>query len=249
MAKGQSMTTDVLITRPIAQAYKTTLKLQDLGIVSYVDPMLIVEQLPININTRQDYQAILITSANAVPALQHIQKRHIVFTVGDATADAVRASYPFHQVINAQGTSYDLVLLVEQRLKPQIGPLLYISGDKIHFDLTEHFKSLGFTIDRVIAYDTHPAHNFLATTYELLENNQLHSILFYSQRTAQTFANIIIQNNIQHCLKGIHAQTLSGNIAEPLSRLPFKKIKVANKPTEAALIMQLRNELFGTKKN
>jgi uroporphyrinogen-III synthase len=240
------MTKIALITRPILQAQQTAMTLRYLGMHSHIDPMLSIEYLPVNIDPQKRYQAILLTSGNAIPALQHIQQKHIVFTVGDATANAIQYAYPELQVINANGTSQDLANLVAEKLTPQDGPLLYISGAKISFDLEAHLKQFGYEIDRVIVYDAIPAEDLSSTTGSLLHANQIHRILFYSKRTSQTFANIIMKKNMEHCLNGIHAHTLSDNVAEPLLNLPFKQINVANALTEEALITQLQDALRGT---
>lgn len=235
------MTPSVLVTRPLVQAQKTALRLTSLGIQSHIDPMLTVEYLPVTIPTHQDYQAILLTSAHAVSALQQFRKPQMIFTVGDATADAARNASGLHHVKSAQGTSQDLALLVEKELIPQGGPILYLSGRTIHFDLEQYFKVRGFSIDRLIAYETHPATDLLPATYDLLSQGEIKGVLFYSQRTAQTFAKIIQG----HFLEGVSAFALSEAVVRPLRDLPFKKVHVAKEPKEAALIDKLQEEIFG----
>lgn len=238
--------TSVLITRPIQQAQKTAQKLQSLGIPSVIDPMLTVEYLPVTIDPDRTYQAILVTSAHAVPALQHFQREQVIYTVGDATATAI----PMQQRIkSAHGTAQDLASLVEKEVNPHNGSLLYISGRTIHFDLVGHLTARGFSIDRLIAYDTHPATDFTTISHHLLNEGLLECILFYSRRTAQTFAKIIQAHKIEHCLENVDALTLSEEVAKPLFDLPFKKINVANEPTEAALIEKLHGDLFGKRRN
>jgi uroporphyrinogen-III synthase len=238
----------VLLTRPLVQSQKTALRLASLGIMSHIDPLLTIEQLPISINLKNSYQAILLTSAYAVSALQQMRQSPLILTVGDATAEVVRNASLARQVISANGTSRDLVLLIERNLKPHDGSLLYISGREVRYDITHYLKERGFLVDRVIAYRTHLATHLLPKTYELLRRGQLQSILFYSRRTAQTFANIVKQDQAEYLLKDTQALTLSKDVGKPLLNLPFKQIKVANSPTEAALIMKLGGSLWKSKK-
>ena len=80
----------VLITRPRAEAAVLARELEARGHEVLVEPLLTIAPVADVIPALDDVQAILLTSANAVPALRGTNPRLPVFVVGEATARAAR---------------------------------------------------------------------------------------------------------------------------------------------------------------
>lgn len=232
----------VLLTRPYWQAQQTSEKLQAVGIQSHIDPLLVITALPMTLDLHKSYQAILMTSRNALPGLAQINSDIPVFTVGDSTAQAVKSTYPERKVVSAGGNGQELAQLVEAQLSAKKGPLLYLSADEVHYDIAQHLRERGFSTDRKICYSSQQAVSFLPETLKLLTHQQIHYILFYSRRTAQTFATIIKQDNLEQLLSTVVAITMSVNVHDSLQALSFSTIKTAVLPTEEFLLKELYDE-------
>jgi uroporphyrinogen-III synthase len=231
--------TTVLLTRPYPQSKKTAQKLKGLGLEVFLDPLMERELLPVQIYSHHRYQAILLTSMNALPALKNLKIALPIFTVGKATAEAVQEQGHIQKVTSADGTAKDLAQLIEGTLLPEDGPLLYLSGKEIQFDLTQQLAKKYFQVDRVVCYRMHPALTLLPSTRDLLTDQKLHWILFYSRRTAEIFVNIIKNESFASLLSEAKAGTLSQEISHVLKELPFQSIVTAAFPTEEHLLKEL----------
>ncbi len=119
------MTKTVLLTRPQRQSVETAGKLWERGWKSRIAPLFIIEPIPAVIDAAK-YQAILLTSANAAPALKDLPLLPI-YAVGDATAQTAR-NITQAPVESAAGDAPALIELIKRSLDPAKGPLLYLSG-------------------------------------------------------------------------------------------------------------------------
>ena len=76
---------------------------------------------------------------------------------------------------------------------------------------------------------------------EALEGGQVDGILFYSPRTAATFAALVRVAQLEPCLAPMTAFCLSGPVAEALNGLPFRDIQVSDEPRQGALLSLIGN--------
>ena len=138
----------LIVTRPEPDATRTARALIRLGHEAILSPMLdIVTDRNAKIPTRS-YQAVLVTSSNAVRALAARPVRPVtvevpLLAVGDQTAlEAKRAG--FRAARSAGGALDDLVALVGAELSPAAGPLLYAAGEEQAGDLAGRLEERGF---------------------------------------------------------------------------------------------------------
>src|SRR4051812_42787597 len=150
----------LIVTRPEPDADRTARALIRLGHTVILSPMLdIVVDRTVKIPTRS-YQAVLVTSSNAVRALAGRPVRPVtvevpLFAVGDQTAlEAKRAG--FSAARSAGGTLEDLVALVGKELGPSAGPLLYVTGQDRAGDLAANLEAQGFEVETTILYRAEP---------------------------------------------------------------------------------------------
>src|SRR6185369_3410542 len=97
----------------------------------------------------QKAQAVLLTSANAVPALSAARRDLPMLAVGEATAQAARDA-GFTSVESAEGDVAALAALAKQRSDPAGGALLYARGADVAGDLVGQLS--GYTVDQAIVY-------------------------------------------------------------------------------------------------
>jgi len=221
----------LIITRPKQDAEALAIRLKSLGHEAVIVPLLeIVPRQGISVPPRS-YQAICLTSANGIindPSL--VSKR--VLTVGPQSAEAARAA-GYEAVSHHGGDLEGLVSHIARTLKPQDGPLLYLSGATTSGDLEGQLKALGFSVDRIVTYD--------AVAIEPLDlANVIHisnGVLLYSPRSAKLWANAVEKANAQAHIQRIIHYCLSVAVAKALPHSWLTRTATA--PDESALLATL----------
>jgi uroporphyrinogen-III synthase len=115
----------ILVTRPREQGEATAARLAALGHEALVAPLLTI--MPTSGSPPAGpCDALIVTSANAVPALAGFEKARPVFAVGERTAAAVREA-GFMNTRVAQGDGASLATVVANALAPG-ARLLHVAG-------------------------------------------------------------------------------------------------------------------------
>jgi uroporphyrinogen-III synthase len=227
----------ILITRPEADAAPLAAMLQKLGHRVSVEPLLKViyhDRPHVDLG---GVQALLFTSANGLRAFARLDARRDIaaFAVGDATARACREA-GFQQIFTAGGDVNQLGRLISEKLKPEGGRLIHIAGSAVAGDLQGDLASLGFDVAREIFYETVTATELSSATLEKIAQGQIDLILFYSPRTAATFADLISRHQAEPYLGKIIAACLSNSVKDVLHLLPWQRIVAAKHPTQQDLL-------------
>ena len=238
----------LLVTRPEADAGKLMAELAKSGHEVVLAPLMDIEfreaaELPSS-GSGQDWQAILITSANGVRALAaraeaSAMKAVPVFTVGRASAEAAQAA-GFKIVRSADGDVGALVRLVCAELTPEAGPLLHVAGSVTAGDLQAMLGVKGFEVHRAVLYEASPAKVLPDTAHAALAARDIDGVLLYSPRTARLFMSLVKAAGLDGALAGIDAFCLSDAVANELGggleNDAFRGVHVAVRPEQAALI-------------
>lgn len=233
-----------LVTRPGEDAAPLAAALRAHGIAPVIEPLLTIR--PSGDGARQvaqalpGVQALLFTSANGVRAFAAASERRDLpaYAVGEATAAAARIA-DFRHVASAGGDVDDLARLVEARLKPAHGALLHAAGSAVAGDLAGRLGSAGFTLRRVVLYSAEPAQALGEATAKALADAGLDLALFFSPRTAATFVRLAQAAGLVPACRGITALALSPAVAAALGGVAWRAIRVADTPTQAALLALL----------
>ena len=224
-----------LVTRPVEQAGATAARLSALGIEPVLEPLLVIQPAAAEIDL-DEAQAVLLTSRNGARALAASTTRLSVpvAAVGDATAQAARDA-GFSNVISASGSSADLVHMVGG-LDPEKGRLVHVTGEVEAGDLAGRIQDKGFTVDRVVLYKAVPAKKLSASTAALISQGGVAMALFFSPRTAATFAALARKARVAKGCAAIRGVFISQAAAEAASALPWRAQLVATRPHLAAVI-------------
>ena len=215
----------VLVTRPKDDAEETAALLRARGHEPIVAPLLSVryhDRQPLHLD---GVQGLLFTSANGARAFaRHTSRRDFtVFAVGSQTTEAARAA-GFSDIHNADGNSEDLARVVHATADPSAGALLHAAGAEAEGRLAAALTAAGYTVRSEVLYDV-PA----VSAFPNVEG-PIDAVLLYSARSAQVFADLC-----PHC-ENIIACCISAAAADPLAALPLKEIRIAARPTQAALL-------------
>ncbi len=222
----------VLVTRPEPGASETAARLRAIGYVPVCAPVLTIE--PKSISLPDEYQAILLTSANGiVPGLPD----RPVFTVGNATAARAREA-GFKDVRSAGRDAEALAELVIQTCDPDAGPLLLSSGQAQGMEFANRLRGAGFRIRRVVAYVARPVRGLPIATREFIAGGRGHA-LFFSPESAHVFVRNCRRAALGMRVSGIEAIAISPATAKALAPLRWAGIRVAAHPNQDSLLALL----------
>jgi uroporphyrinogen-III synthase len=229
----------LIVTRPEPDATRTARALIRLGHTAILSPMLdIVTDRAAKIPTRS-YQAVLVTSANAVRALAERPVRPVtvevpLLAVGDQTAlEAKRAG--FSAARSAGGALGDLVALVAGELKPAGGPLLHVAGEEQAGDLAGLLTEKGFDVETATLYRAEPRARLAGVAEDALKAGAVDGVLFYSRRSAAAFALALRAGNLAPLAENIVCFCISASTAEAIAKVATGKTLIAEKPDQLAL--------------
>lgn len=224
----------MLVTRPEPDASETAARLNALDIETVIDPLLIAQTLPTTLPDARGFAALAVTSVNALRALgergEVPRLRHLpLFAVGDRTAGAAK-HFGFSKIMSARGNFADLVsLLAHAGLD---GPILYPAAREQAGDLGKALAPHGIMVITTPVYAMRPAPALRPATRAGLEDG-IDAALFYSRRTAETFAGLAADLGDRTRLGML---CLSEAVAEPLVAAHFVRVALADHPSEEAMM-------------
>ena len=224
----------IILTRPVEDAAPLADKLRKLGHVPIITPLLKIEARPHISVPPKHYQAICLTSANAIRVMESIDaiKNIPLYAVGQQSEQMAKDK-GFSQVSAHGGDVIGLHRFLTGHLKPQDGPLLYLSGAETSGDMQGRLQDSGFEVYRIVTYDAVKS-SFSEFTTEI-ENAD--AVLLYSPRTAKLWASEIETLKLTRAASRIKHICLSANVAANLPQSWPRAI--AAMPKESALLALL----------
>ena len=228
----------LLLTRPEPDAQRTAAALRAQGHDVVAAPLLRIAPVTDAQIGDGPWAAILITSANAADAIAaHARVTPLralpVFAVGQRSAEAVAAA-GFADVTSADGNVTDLARLVAARMQPA-APLLYLAGEDRSGDLAGDLRARGFAVETMTIYRAVAATGLPPVAAEALSSG-IDGVLHFSRRSAEAYVNAArAAGMLANALKPVHF-CLSAQVAEPLAQAGTADIRVAERPSEAALL-------------
>lgn len=232
-----------LVTRPREDSEGVAAELAARGLEVMIEPLLDIAPLDAAVDAG-GVQGILATSANGIRALARVLPgRDLpVWAVGDASARVARG-LGYHEVESAGGDVDTLAALVTSRCDPAQGALLHAAGTVIAGDLAGLLGDAGFAVRRVVLYEAVTATALSPVLAEALRGEAVDMALFFSPRTAATFATLVRDAGLADATGRIRAYALSDAVARALAVLPWAAVRVAAAPTQAALLAVLDQDL------
>jgi uroporphyrinogen-III synthase len=224
----------LIITRPEEDASLLADKLTRLGHIGIVMPLLAIKPRPDVKIPDWPWQAICVTSANAVRAITYPDplKAITLYCVGpQSLAEARHQGFTRASAHGPDVTS--LSAYISSHLKPENGPLLYLSGAEVSADLAGKLRGKGFTIHREVVYDAVPT----APANLAAELSGADGILLYSPRTAQHWLMALKQQLLIDLAANIMHFCLSANVATILPK-HFRR-SIAESPDELGMLTTL----------
>jgi uroporphyrinogen-III synthase len=229
----------VLLTRPQADSAALAPAIEALGYAVLIEPLLAIEPVADGPLDLVGVQAIALTSANAVPALDLAALALPVFAVGAATAAAARRAGARHVEI-ASGDAVGLARLVIEKCLPKRGAILHLAGTEIRPGLAEILAPAGFELRRELAYRVVPATALGPAVVNLWRRRRIAAVLLFSPRSAQILIDLLHRHELAGRVDSLAALCLSEAVAAPCRALAWRAIRVAASPDRAALLALLQ---------
>ena len=226
----------VLVTRPLAQAQATAELLRDRGHEALVDPVLAIEPVAMPRIGPGGYSALVLTSANAVPAVPDTLRGLPLFCVGTVTAAAARNS-GLTVAGEASGDGADLARLLARQLKP--GRIVHLSGEDRAASLAIGLQGAGFVVDQVVAYRAVPTPTLPQATRAALEGAGLDAVLLLSPRTARIWCRLVQGAGLEAAVSSLLGACLSPAVAEAAGILRWRELRIAVSRDQRALVDSL----------
>jgi uroporphyrinogen-III synthase len=239
----------VLVTRPHPDDEPTASALRARGFEVLRAPMLRFEAVGFRDDEATDYDAILVTSANALRGLDlsgHRLLKLPLFTVGEHTASLAH-KIGFENVFVADGDAArlrDRVLeAVKAKQLKKSGRLLYLAGADISRDLAGELGAHGLSVVTQTTYKMVPVTRLPREVSEAFAANGIEAVLHYSRRSARAFLDAARAAGVEISALAILQICISAAVASVLREAGATQLVVAASPHESALFEALDRAL------
>ena len=230
----------LLLTRPREDSLALAEVLARRGVNTLIEPMMTIR---IDERARLDLsgvQAVLLTSANGARALaaatpESAARRVPVLAVGCATAQAARDA-GFDTVTAADGDVDALAALAAARLRADAGRLVHVAGRVSTGDLAARLTAAGFEAERAPLYDAVAVGALSPPARRALQAQTLAGVALFSPRTARLFAKLLRESELETTARALTAFCLSQAVAVAVETLSWKRVCVAARPRQEALV-------------
>jgi uroporphyrinogen-III synthase len=227
----------VLITRPEPGATETAVRITALGLIPIIAPVLSI--IAKDIHPPDHMAAIVLTSRNAIAACPPSEHDHPVFAVGTATASRATEA-GFSRVFNADGDAETLATLIADTLSPTDGSLFLPTGQGQGTDLMAALRKRGFHVIRQVAYQVVGLPTLPEAAMNHLRQRQLDAAMFFSTETARHLVRLLQAAGLSDAVCDVEAVSISERAAVALRLLPWRRISVAAKPNQDAMLALLK---------
>lgn len=235
---------NILLTRPLVDSQRFADRLGQDGITCVLAPLLSIELVTQVSLDFDGLQAALLTSANGARALADLTSRRDikVLAVGASTAEQARTR-GFLDTLVAGGDVASLANLVLAQLRPDGGRLVHIAASVQAGDLSGMLECHGFAVERLVAYRAVTADDLPNEAGDSLRGGLLDGVVFFSPRTAATFAALVKKVGLQETTAPLAAFCLSRAVAGALGSLPWRAHCVPDEPEGELLAQLIRSSL------
>ncbi len=220
----------ILITRPLDESINLADEIVKLGHQPIISPLLKIELFKnINFKLFNKYEGIIISSKNALKAIDQANKNLKLFIVGEQTTQFAK-TLGFSNSICAGRN----IIEVKETMQ-QYNNLLYLSG----VDISDSLNLLEKKIDRLEVYQAQRIESASDNFLDFIKLNDLRLCLLFSTRTAEIFIDFIKEYKLESYCKNIMALSLSNKINNKLRTVKLDSYYVSEEPTLKSMISSI----------
>ena len=220
----------ILITRPLDESMNLAKKIVKLGHQPIISPLLEIELFQnIDFESFNKYDGIIISSKNALKAIDQADKNLKLFIVGERTTQFAKTL----GFLNSICAGANIIELKETM--QQYNNLLYLSG----VDISDSLNSLEKKIDRLEVYQAQRIESASNNFLDFIKLDGLRLCLLFSKRTAQIFIDFIKEYKLESYCKNIMTLSLSERIDDELKTIKLGSYYVSEEPTLKSMISSI----------
>ncbi len=229
----------LLVTRPQPDAERTAAALRAAGHQVECAALLRIEPVPAAQLGPGPWSALVLTSANALRALEQHPRRAAllalpVFAVGRRTAAAARAAG--FATVTAAGSNVQELAQHLRATPAGRDPLLYLAGEDRSGDLGADLAADGRMVSTVGVYRAVKLEKFSPALAAAFAAGTLDGVLHFSRRSAQAYLDCARHAAMLDQALAITHFCVSQQVAEPLLAAGAERVRIAARPEEVALI-------------
>lgn len=233
----------ILVTRPAPDNEKTAAALRARGYGVLLSPMLRFEPAAFDDEGDTAFDAVVLSSANAVRAIDHHPARPKlillpVFAVGGHTAQVARDA-GFTNITIADGDAVSLRDRVIEsatagKLKKK-ARLCYLAGADLARDLAGELGARGFTVVTLTAYRMIPVAGFSNAVSDAFRAGSIEAVLHYSRRSARAYVDAARADGVEISALALPQCCISETVAGVLREAGATQVAAARTPDESAM--------------
>jgi uroporphyrinogen-III synthase len=144
-------------------------------------------------------------------------------------------------VFSANRDAKALTALIARSLQPSDGALLLPTGEGQGTALAEDLRRIGFDVMLEVAYRAIGVDVLPESAAANLREHLVEAAMFFSGETARHFVRLLQAADLNECVRGIEALSISEQAAAALRSLPWRRIKVAVKPNQEEMLVLLND--------
>jgi uroporphyrinogen-III synthase len=228
----------VLITRPEPGAGQTAERIAALGLTPVVAPVLTIEPAARLVRLPDRFAATVLTSGNAVAGCPPACHARPAFAVGSATAAKARAA-GFGALVDADADASVLPDLIARTVGADGQTLFLPTAVGQGSELAAALRGRGYRVLRRAVYRAAVAPTLPAAAVDALRAGSVKAALFFSGETARGFVRLVRAAGLETTLEGVEAVAISGRTEMALRPLPWRHIRVAERPNQDAMLVLL----------
>jgi uroporphyrinogen-III synthase len=231
----------ILVTRPEPDASRTAARLNEMDHQALIEPVLAFERVENPQLPDGSFDAIAVTSANAMRAVGDLAAlKHLhavpVFAVGARTAEAVKAA-GFEKVTYSNGDATQLAVLMRERLVPG-AHILHLSGEHRAQEFSTLLATANIKAATLVLYRMRAASEFSQAAAKAMAEGRVQAVLHYSPRSAALFVTLMQRGGLADKLSDLRHLCLSDAVAMPLLAAGLRA-EAARKPDENTLLSMI----------
>jgi uroporphyrinogen-III synthase len=236
---GNPIPKNVLIYRPLLSASRTARCVEALGHIAYLYPLIDLEMMPTPM-PQGDFDAMIITSEAVFETGTELRVWFDVplYIVGERThAAALEAGFTnIHDV--APTSEQLLVHILTMYKEPQ--RWLYVTGVERKNTLEDGLTEASHVLAPWEVYHAKAATHLPDSLIDLIRKRRIDTALHYSARSALIFQELMAKEMLQDAMQTMEHLAMSAHVASVFKPKSAFCVRVAEFPTEEAMLAMLR---------
>jgi len=230
----------VVITRAENEAARMAQAIDGIGCTPLVASMMEISLRDEPIDP-SSYQGVLVTSANAVRALEKAteERDFPLYCVGPQTRKFAE-SVGFTHVSNSFGGVKNVPIYLKREASPSKGPILYLHGGNITGNPVQDLNKVGFRVVGRKVYGTAPIKTLPDDVRAEFEKDVPPEVVtFMSIRTFKMFRELMQKEGLLPKLRDSMAVCISPAVADFAREVRWKKVHTAADMTGPAVLAKI----------